>query len=56
MKTYVMPTQDELVSLSLSLPTLDPPNVKHIYANHYYCICYVNAILNVDAQKNASTL
>lgn len=39
MKMYVMPTQDELAaSLSLSLPTLDPPNVRYIYANNY---CYI---------------
>ena len=44
MKMYVMPTQDELVvSLSVSQPTLDPPNVRYIYANNDCYICYINA-------------
>lgn len=54
---YDVPTQDELVvSLSLSLLTLDPPNVRYIHSNNYCCICYINAILNVDVQKNVIPL
>lgn len=57
MKMYDVPTQDELVvSLSLSLLTLDPPNVRYIHSNNYCCICYINAILNVDVQKNVIPL